>query len=229
MKESVSLEDANLNSLVDGELDSAESAALLEHLKNDPKLQRELCDIHRLKDMLKMAYPECPSSDKHVTDASKNWFGAIAASLLLLAIGFISGGLFYGESAQTPFQLSQVTADPQKLVLFVGYSDQEKFEATLDKAEGFLKKYQGENVRVDVVASGGGIDLLHKGRTGFLPRIQALTKAYDVLGFVACNNSIARMKQEGHSVEIIDEAIIYPSAVQFVVKRLREGWSYVAI
>jgi intracellular sulfur oxidation DsrE/DsrF family protein len=65
--------------------------------------------------------------------------------------------------------------------------------------------------------------------TPYLKRIETLSASYDALQFVACNNTIARLAREGKAVDLVDVALIQPSAVQFVVERLRQGWSYVAI
>jgi intracellular sulfur oxidation DsrE/DsrF family protein len=47
--------------------------------------------------------------------------------------------------------------------------------------------------------------------------------------FVACNNTIARLAREGKPVELVDAAVVKASAVQFVVEKLKQGWSYQAI
>jgi len=56
-----------------------------------------------------------------------------------------------------------------------------------------------------------------------------MKKNYDSLAFVACNNTLAKLKQEGKPTDLLAEAEVAPSAVQYVVKRLQQGWQYVAI
>lgn len=226
MKTSQHVKDNHINSFVDGELDGDESVVLLEQLEHDSKLQRELCDTHRIKDMMKMAYPETNNNNDQINDSNRNLLGSIAACFVFLIVGFLSGS-FYNPS--NTFNLSQVTAQEQKLVLFIGYSDDKKFEETLNQAESFLKTHRGKQVKVNVVASAGGIDLLRNGHSSFIPRIHELSKSYDALDFIACNNTIDKLKNEGKTVSIINEALVAPSAVEFVVKRLQQGWSYLAI
>lgn len=229
MKKLLKAIDNNINSLVDGELDIAESALLLEHIEQDSELQRELCDTHRIKDMMKMAYPINNQFTQQANESHKNWFGSIAASILLIGLGFLSGNWFTQTKIAEPFLLSDTISQNQKLVLFIGFSNAESFEKTLNKAEEFLKKNQKKNVQVNIVASSGGLDLFRKGRSSFLPRLHQMSKTYDALDFVACNNTISRLKAKGQKVDIIDEAIVAPTAVEFVVNRLKQGWGYLAI
>ena len=49
------------------------------------------------------------------------------------------------------------------------------------------------------------------------------------LRFVACNNTIYRFRQEGKKVDLINGTDVAPSAVEFVVKHLRQGWQYISI
>ena len=63
----------------------------------------------------------------------------------------------------------------------------------------------------------------------YLQRIKALSDSYAALQFVACNNTIAKLVREGKDVALVENAVVKPSAVQFVVERLQQGWSYVAI
>ena len=229
MKTSQHLKDNHINSFVDGELDGDESAVLLEQLEHNSELQRELCDTHRIKDMMKMAYPETNNHKDHINDSRRNWIGSIAACFVFLVVGFFSGSFLNPGNTLKPFNLSQVTTQEQKLVLFIGYSDDKKFEETLNQAESFLKEHSDKQVKVNVVASAGGIDLLRNGHSSFLPRIHELSRSYDALDFIACNNTINKLKNEGKTVSIINEALVAPSAVEFVVKRLQQGWSYLAI
>ncbi|MEN8178505.1 MAG: hypothetical protein ABFS39_07770 [Pseudomonadota bacterium] len=152
-----------------------------------------------------------------------------ASVLKIFTLGFMGGRLVVPLGALTPFELAEVQSQPNKVVLFVGYSDEEKFQQVLDQAEHLLQQYAGQGVEVNVVASAGGIDLLRKTATPYLKRIESLSSNYAALQFVACNNTLARFAQEGKSVNLVDSAVIRPSAVQFVVERLKQGWSYTAI
>ena len=219
-----------LNALADGQLSAQESEALLERIENDGELREALCDIHRLKDMVKYAYADSrPPQRSHET--LRHWRGTLSAvaAVLLLTLGFMGGRLSAPMNGLAPFELGEVQSQPNKIVLFIGHSDSGKFQRVLDQAEGLLKEYAGKGVEVNVVASAGGIDLLRTATTPYRQRIEDLSASYAALQFVACNNTLANLVREGKSVNLVESAVIKPSAVQFVVERLRQGWSYVAI
>ncbi|MBT8439493.1 MAG: hypothetical protein KJO91_07175, partial [Gammaproteobacteria bacterium] len=90
MKQTHKSENYRLNALADGELDTIESEALIQEIRSNPELQRELCDIHMLKDMVKSAYP-ADNQPVSGTYGKSRYLGAIAASFLILAIGFFVG------------------------------------------------------------------------------------------------------------------------------------------
>ena len=218
-----------LNALADGELVAADSEALLERIEQDADLREALCDIHRLKDMVRYAYAESTPPRQRRPLVNRFRMGLAVAALALLSIGFVGGRLTLTGDSLTPFELSQATPQPNKVVLFVGYSDKTRFKQALDRAEQLLKQYRGRGVEVNVVASSGGIDLLRKSASPYLDRIKRLSDDYDAIEFIACNNTIARLVRQGKNVELVDSAVVKPSAVQFVVERLQQGWSYVAI
>jgi uncharacterized protein len=220
-----------LNALADGSLDASQSEKLLEDIERDAELREALCDIHRLKDMVRYTYAESEPPNRHhrLTERFRLVAGMAAAVVLLLGLGFVGGRLTLPNDPLAPFELTQVVSQPNKVVLFVGHSDAGKFQQTLDRAERLLIQYEGQGVEVNVVASAGGIDLLRKASSPYLQRIRNLSDNYAALQFVACNNTIAKLVREGKDVALVENAVIKPSAVQFVVERLQQGWSYVAI
>lgn len=216
-----------LNALADGALDAAQSETLLEEIEHDAELREALCDIHRLKDMVRYAYAECEPPQRQRRMTGRFRLGLAAAALALFSLGFLGGRFTLDPLA--PFELAQVVSQPNKVVLFVSHSDQDKFQQALDKAERLLKEFHGQGVEVDVVASAGGIDLLRKASSPYQQRIRDLSDSYAAIQFVACSNTIARLVSEGKDAALIENAVVKPSAVQFVVERLQQGWSYVAI
>lgn len=228
MNEQNTAEKYRLNALADGELDTAETEQLLKEIKQDRSLQRELCDIHLVKDMVKSAYPE---QEKTHTSRKTNWlnFSAVAASVLILGVGFLIGNQFQSNISPDGFTISMVEQQPNKIVMYLGESGEQIFLDTLSQAEDFLRQNQNSQMKVDIVVSAGGIDLLRKTASPHLSKVSEMSQQYDALAFVACNNTLARLKREGKNTDIISEAVIAPSAVQYVVKRLQQGWSYVAI
>ncbi len=218
-----------LNALADGELNAEQSESLLEKIEHDSDLREALCDIHRLKDMVKYAYAEKNLPPRQKQPLAQWRIAFAAAAVAIFTLGFMGGRLMAPTDALGSFELGEIQAQPNKVVLFVGYSDAGKFQRVLDQAEHLLQQYAGQGVEVNVVASAGGIDLLRKTATPYLERIESLSSNYAELQFVACNNTLAQYAREGKAVNLVDSAVIRPSAVQFVVERLQQGWSYTAI
>lgn len=229
-----------LNALVDGELNEAQRESLLGRLDNDLKLRGELCDIHRVKDLVQFAYPV--NSEKQNADSvNKVHFSAMAASLLfVLTLGFLGGYLTFNQEVdfnnqlarnldKTDVQLSSIEEKQQKVIIYLGSSQKEKLDATLDKAESLLTKYKKDGTEVYVVTSAGGIDLLRTSNTSSKNRIKTMSSLYKSLHFVACNNQIYHLHKKGQPVNLVAEAEVAPSAVQFVVDHLKKGWKYIAI
>ncbi len=52
---------------------------------------------------------------------------------------------------------------------------------------------------------------------------------YDNLTFVACANTIKRLKEQGVDVLLIDRTHASETAIDHVVERLQAGWTYIKI
>jgi intracellular sulfur oxidation DsrE/DsrF family protein len=220
-----------LNALADGSLNTSQSEGLLEEIEQDAELREILCDIHRLKDMVRYAYAESEPPQRHhrLTDRFRLGVSVAAAAVVLFSLGFVGGRLTLPNDPLAPFELTQVVSQPNKVMLFVGHSDADKFKQALDRAEQLLIEYEGQGAEVNVVTSAGGIDLLRTASSPYLQRVKNLSENYAAIQFVACNNTIARLAREGKDVALINNTVVKPSAVQFLVERLQQGWSYVAI
>ncbi len=228
----VTEEEMRLNALADGELSSEESELLLSSIEDDVELRTDLCDIHRVKDMMHYAYADAKTPlNRHQSKFSSRMNLSIAASVLL-TVGALLGAMvnsFTTESIIVPFSLAQVDKQAEKVVLYVGFSDKKKFEDALVKAEYLLETYADQGVEVNVVTSAGGIDMLRESDSPYTRKVKELADNYSALSFIACNNTLARLKAQGETVDLISNVKVAPSAVQFVVGRLEEGWSYVPI
>ncbi len=239
-----------LNALVDDELNEQEREALFARL-DEPELRGELCDIHRIKDLLNFAYPLMPKTQTATAGKSVSSLAIVASFLLILSVGFIVGyfsspyfnseSFFTSSSLVEPnkAELLQAEALPiagnaqnqNKVIIYLGSSEKNKFNETLNKAESLLKQYQEEGTSVYVVTSAGGIDMLRvNNNVEVQQRIKRLKGLFAKnLHFVACNNQIYELHKKGQPVNLVDEVEVAPSAVQFVVDHLKKGWKYIAI
>lgn len=220
-----------LNALADGELNQTESEELLCLIEQDPDLRGELCDIHRIKDMMHYAYSENERTLPSKDSSGRNGIAWASAATILFTLGVLTGAMIPNESQlNKTFSLAQIeTYQPNKFVLYLNDSDETKFHAALEKAEFLLKSDQTHGVEVDVVVSAGGIDMLRDVNSPIYGQIKTLSTNYDFVQFVACSKTLERQKLEGKPVKLVREAKVAPSAVEFIVGRLQEGWSYMAI
>lgn len=228
-----------LHALVDGELPPHQQAELLDALRRDPALAREVCELRQLKAQVQAAYPlpEAPMASK----PSRTSRGAVAATIALaMLVSGISG-----------WQLRQV-ADPQRLVVLdsegrgqapasaqsdetrivVHLTEDDMTTASdlLDEVEGLLTAYEqeGRPLRVEVISHGKGLALLRERLSTHKTRIRDLSQRYQNLTFVACLNTIERLRVEkGIEVQLVPEAEVTRAGIARVVKRRREGWTYI--
>jgi intracellular sulfur oxidation DsrE/DsrF family protein len=219
-----------LNALADSELNAGDRDALLAQLDHDEELRSELCDIRRVKDLLRYAYPEEEIIEP--ADSGNAAFLARAAAVLVLILsGFVGGWMLSPEvdRPESGFRLADVNADAMKVVLYLGDSDPRKFSKTLKTAENLLKRYEQDGTEVYVVTSAGGVDMLRTATSSVAADISALKDRYASLHFVACNNTLFNLKKKGQPIQLVNEAEVAPSAVSFVVEHLKKGWTYMAI
>ena len=125
--------------------------------------------------------------------------------------------------------LENAAAHDNRFIVFVDSHEPAKLEKALNKAEHLAQQVDKKDGSVYVVTSAEGVDLLRLGTTKHEGRILQMSEAYPHLRFVACSNTLYSFKQRGELVSLVDEAEIAPSAVEFVVQHMRDGWRYIAI
>lgn len=246
MKKIDQVSDELINSFVDEQLSPSEKSELLEAINADEDLSAKVCDAQRLKAMVSHAYqhpPQARKADFHGNGLLK-YRDALVAGLALVVCA--TGGWYahswwepvdLQDSSQAmrylqPAQLADNWTGQQKIVLHMGSSDPEKFKASLDRAEYFLNtaRKSGYPLKVEFVVSSGGLNLLRTGITPYADRIKSMKQSYDNLAFVACSQSIDRLREKGGKVDLLPETTLAPdSALEVVVSRLRDGWTYISI
>ncbi len=235
--------DIDLNAYVDGELTPQERVRVLEAIQQDAALAREVCELNNLKSQLQLAYANPPGiAACKVARVSRHWL-TLAASLLMLAVGLL-GGWLAGNESQTQDRL--VVLDPEgrgqapaaanseetRIVFHLTTPDQTAAGELLDDVEQMLAAYEadGKPLRVEIVSNGEGLAFLRERLSHYKERIHQLAQRYKNLTFVACKNTIQRLEvKQGIEVEIVPEAEIIDSGVSHVVKRQKEGWSYIRV
>ncbi|RMG34719.1 MAG: hypothetical protein D6720_08660 [Gammaproteobacteria bacterium] len=231
----------DLNAYVDGELTPEENLALLGALQQDPELAKEACQLNNLKAQVKLAYASPPGLQALQRPQRKSAWMAVAAGLLMAAAGGVGGWLASSPMAQ-PDRLvvldpdgrgqapASANSEETRIVFHLTTPDQAAAAELLDDVEKMLQAYEadGRPLRVEIVSNGEGLDILRERLSDYKERIHQLAQRYHNLTFVACKNTIDRLKvQQGIEVNIIPDAEVIDSGVDYVVKRQQEGWIYI--
>ncbi|RDH82921.1 MAG: hypothetical protein DIZ80_11685 [endosymbiont of Galathealinum brachiosum] len=225
-----------INAYADGELQGGEKIEFEKVLHNDDELQQELDDLYALKAQLHNAYKnvELPVRQQYASGRARY---AMYAALLLLTF---SGGWFSGEMINNSSiakiesfdpAMKVITEQPGKYILHISVHDKNKFKQTLDQAEMLMASYKnkGQNIELEILANSGGLDLFREDATPYTHRVKQLSKDYPNIRFIACSNAIQNLREKGLEPKLINTVHQGSTAIDQVVKRVHQGWSYIKI
>lgn len=226
-------DEALIHAFLDGQLSHREREAFLRDLEQDPRLQAEYNQLRHLKDLVRHAYDGVEAPARQIVDTNhprKRLVGFGMAAAMLLALGFTGGWLSHQPSAPTTMQLAAANHEQEpRVILHIASADPSKMEETLNNAEEVFRTYRDRGVQVEVVANSEGLNLLRAGVSPYSERVVEMMATYDNLHFVACNTAIARLQRSGAQVVLIPQTHTAPSAVEHIVQRIREGWTYIKV
>lgn len=224
--------DEILNAYIDNELDAAERAQLLERMTSDATLGGRACELWRLKQMLRGAYPlpqeKSTLAGRHL--APPRWTQALAASLLL-TLGAASGWIAHERAESDGISMRQLDAirhDGGRVVLHLFSDEPGRMEAALRMAEQLAQTQDqtGKPLRVEFVANGPGLHLLRVGGSPYANRVTQL-RQYTNLRIVACHEAMQRLQDRGLDVTLLPSVEVAPSAEGELAARLTQGWRYI--
>jgi intracellular sulfur oxidation DsrE/DsrF family protein len=129
------------------------------------------------------------------------------------------------------FALSMVSFTPMKVIaqntphkLVIQMVDNNpKVQNGLIKQLNNLKNGYGEEITIEVVCHGPGLDFLHKERSEYREELLALKERGII--FVACENTL-----KGRDIPreaIMEEFDFVPMGIGEVMEKQEQGWSYV--
>ena len=236
----------SLNAVLDGEYSASQQAELLSQLQHDDETTTELCKLRTVKQLVKTAYREVPGAEeKPRIRRSRTWPLASAASVVLaLAVSLM---LIDQERTATPGAPERIAIlDPDgrgqqpavaedketRIVLHLLSPDMQVAEELLDEVEALLAEHRSssQGLRVEIVAHSEGLALLRQGLSTHQARIARLAEQYPNLAFVACLNTVERVRvEQGVEVALLPEAQTTESGVAHVVARQKEGWAYIKV
>lgn len=247
MKQDVS--DEILSAYVDDELAFSEKRIIADKINSDPELENRVQALLDLKKSLKNAYADTTFNHKSVepdlsNKASQLIFKQSIAASFILTCGLIVGAMI-NLSGNTPGQLVSAKADDtlfgikvkpvsqqtDKILLHISSADLDKLDFLLSKTEQLLTDSRNSKnpLSIEVIANSRGVDLLRKTKTPYAQRIQKLQDQYSNLQFIACKNTIRRLKQEGQTVQMINNVKADRPALDTIINRMDQGWTYIKI
>lgn len=234
MNEQQKFSDEFINAFVDDQLTPEEKAQVYARLSGNEALNRQICELRKVRDMVQLAYKEPPMPAKGMaTFASARKFGLGVAAGLMLLIGGITGWILHAPSVNQNSSLAQTTtsADTQAKVLFhVSDGQAEHLKSVLDDVEDLMKYYRRSHQKasVEVITNGEGLSLLLAGISPYAERIQKMQKEYHDLTFVACQNTIDRYQEElGLTAKLLPGVVTIDSGVAQIMRRQHQGWAYI--
>lgn len=240
--------DEMLHAFVDGELDVAETEALMARMRDDAELSQRVCALRSLQGMVRLAYLEPPAAAGRANRVARavprrQRVRRCAVGCAALFAGLGAGWVLRGLDAPTlaapaallsgGYQAVSLAreADPARVILHLDSAVPDSMEAVLDEAERLLDgaERQGRAMQLEVVANSRGIDLLRVGVSPHAARMARMKQRHVNLQWVACGQSIARFVAEGQQVELLPATRTAPTAIGEIVTRLQEGWTYVRV
>ncbi len=245
MNNEQAISDEFLNALVDDQLDSAEKDYALRAVNQDAALRERVCELRGLKEMVQHAYPQATVEQVQRRGRMSlriPQLQSLAACFLLLLVGGTSGWLIHDLSLPAgdnqmihslqALQQNDFAVHPSKFVVHVDTANPVRLKTALDEAESLLASAPDnpDAMRVEVVANGPGLDLLRADRSPYAQRIALLEKKYPTLDFMACGQTIRKLRDKGIVVELLPNTLVTPSALeQIITRRLKQHWAYIKV
>lgn len=229
---------AELNAFVDGRLPVDRVRQLQEAMAADPELAAQLQRLQTINALAAQSYrhvpvPEAPPD--FVQPETPAWLSLAAILALALIGGGIVGWMINQHNSpaapamQTLANFQPQQSDATKILLHISTAAPERVNAALDAAEEILadSRERGKNTRLEIVANAEGLAMLREG-SPYARRIQRMIEQYESISFKACGIAMetANLK-EGIEVKLLPEAERVDAALDQILTRLRQGWTYI--
>ncbi len=237
------ISDEFLNAFVDDQLDAAEKSHAFDAIGQDEALKERVCEFRGLKEMVRHAYEQPLVRSKSAGNGLRlraPYLPALAACLLL-CIGGASGWFAHAWTGRggepemirmfQSVQRNDASGEPQKILVHVSSSNPVRLKTALDETENLLDSYRrsGRKLQVEIVANGGGVDLLRTKGSPYARRIGAMQEKYPNLDFMACGQAIKKLREKGVDVQLLPHIGVASSALEQITLRLKENWAYIKV
>lgn len=239
MSETPRISDEKLSALLDKELDQQEQSQLHALMQSDPSLALRYQQLAQIKESVLAAYASPPLPADVISPyrtRSISRLQMVAASLVFLMFGGLSGW-FGGTqlSPQAPEILSLSAFDTnyfetrKKVLIHINSSSPDKVKPALQTAEQLLQAHAADNnhFQLEVVANEDGVRILGR-NSRYTDDIKSLSQKYSNVSFKACGiaKKVVALKDQ-RDMQMLPEAQNIPAALDHILLRIKEGWTYV--
>jgi intracellular sulfur oxidation DsrE/DsrF family protein len=237
MKDELRFTDKDLHRYIDGEMDEPSRADFQALLDRDPSLAARVRRFRSVDQAIREAFDAAEPPAADAQNRGKAATPRRIAAALMLPVGFLAGWLGHSLSSvpETHEHLAGAVNLPVQgrqhlnTLFHIDVDESAAMGGVLDRAEAVLTAYAEEDLRVEVVANAAGLNLLRSDTSEFAPRVRAMMEKYDNLTIVACANTIKKLEEQGVEVVLIDRTHARETAIDHVVDRLQDGWTYIKI
>ena len=227
-----------INAFVDNQMTLDDKEELYSQISENKELNRQVCEIRKVRDLMQTAYRDTPlppneASGKQNRDSGSAWRNIAAA--VVLSIGVVVGWQISRAEFPNFYQhlaSSDKNTDPVKILFHLNSDKPENVNEALSEVRSVLAYYKriGQKARIEFVTNGSGLDLLRRDTTTHAKEIAELQRKYPNLRFVACQNTINRLKREhGITAHLLNGVSVIDSGVAQIMRRQQQGWAYIQV
>jgi len=236
--------DEHLNAFIDEQLDNTEKAELLDAIRHDAELSQRVCKLQKLHNLVQLSYQSIEVPKRHQNTGKEaqqpakiKWL--MVASLLLAAgtlTGWFSNEVIGTKSLYDIAEIKQnnsaTNMDKWRLMLHVSTANPTRLNIVLDEVEALLEEYAvaSKTLELEILTNSEGLALVTNNHQQYNHRLQNLQHKYQNLVVLACGQTIKRLQHaNGKPVDLLPQTNIVSSAISQIVKRQKEGWTYIRI
>ena len=152
-------------------------------------------------------------------------------------IGWISN---QAMSPKSLYDIAQVTINPGatnnsdhwRLMLHVSTADPRRLNIVLNEAESLLAKYakSPRKLNLEILTNQEGLALVNNNGKAYSNRLHDLQQKYENLAVMVCGETLKKIQQtQDKELKLLPNTKIVPSAINEIVNRQQNGWSYIRI
>ena len=239
MNNDTKLPEHQLNAFIDNELDAQEREVIFSEANKSSEIEQEICEYRKIKELVRHAYSDVPepySSNDNKSPSKRGKSKRFLTAAMLMIVGSLVGAvLSQGLNSQKANTAQNIqndllapnayVQDINRIVLHLDSNDISLMEAALSRAEELVSTSANENpIVVEVIANDKGLDLLRSDISPYAERVSVLIKQN--VAFMACARGIQNLRNEDVEVNLLPGTNFHYTALDRVVDRLKNGWSY---